>query len=112
MPEETPDKKGPGSKSESAWGITAQNLTPELAQKFGVDEKEAGVIITELTAGTQAAEARLRPGDIIKEVNRQKIQNVRDWKQTTEKMKKGETLLLLVKRGANTFYVAIKAGKE
>ena len=65
-------------------------------------------MISELDQGTPAAEAKLRPGDIIKEVNRQKIQNARDWKQTTEKMKKGEPLLLLVKRGANTFYVAIK----
>lgn len=112
MPEETPEKKAAGPKTESAWGITVQNITSELAQKFGVDEKEGGVIITDLTQGTPAAEARLRPGDIVKEVNRQKVQNVRDWKQTTEKMKKGEPLLLLVKRGANTFYVAIKAGKE
>jgi serine protease Do len=108
MPEETPEKKAVGPKTESAWGITVQNLTPELAQKFGVDEKEGGVVISELEQGTPAAEAKLRPGDIIKEVNRQKIQNARDWKQTTEKMKKGEPLLLLVKRGANTFYVAIK----
>jgi len=112
MPEETPEKKGAGPRTESAWGITVQNLTPELAQKFGVDEKESGVVVTDLAPGTPASEARLRSGDIIKEVNRQKIQNVRDWKQTTDKMKKGEPLLLLVKRGTNTFYVAIKAGKE
>ncbi len=105
-------KKAAGPKTESAWGITVQNLTPELAQRFGVDEKEGGVIITEIAAGTPAAEARLRPGDIVTEVNRQKIQNVRDWKQATEKMKKGEPLLLLVKRGSNTFYVAIRAAKE
>jgi serine protease Do len=112
MPEETPEKKAAGPKTESAWGLTVQNLSPDLAQKFGVDDKESGVIITDVASGTPAAEARLRSGDIIKEVNRQKIQNVRDWNQTTDKMKKGETLLLLVKRGTNTFYVAIKAEKE
>ncbi len=112
MPEETPEKARTGRKSESAWGITVQNLTAELAQKFGVDEKESGVVITEIAPGTAASEARLRQGDIIKEVNREKIQNVRDWKQTTDKMKKGEPLLLLVKRGGNTFYVAIKSTKE
>ena len=50
--------------------------------------------------------------ELIKEINRQKVQNVRDYKQTIQKMKKGETLLLLVKRGANTFYLALKAAKE
>jgi serine protease Do len=112
MPEDTQMKKSAAPKTESAWGITVQNLTPELAQRFGVDEKEGGVVITDLAEASPAAEARLRQGDIVEEVNRQKIQNVRDWKQTTEKMKKGEPLLLLVKRGANTFYVAIKAAKE
>ena len=112
MPEDAQMKKSAAPKTESAWGITVQNLTPELAQRFGVDEKEGGVVITDLAEGSPAAEARLRQGDIVEEVNRQKIQNVRDWKQATEKMKKGEPLLLLVKRGANTFYVAIKAPRE
>jgi serine protease Do len=112
MPEDTQMKKSAAPKTESAWGITVQNLTPELAQRFGVDEKEGGVVITDLAEASPAAEARLRQGDIVEEVNRQKIQNVRDWKQATEKMKKGESLLLLVKRGANTFYVAIKAPRE
>jgi serine protease Do len=112
MPEEAQQKKASAPNTESALGITVQNITPELAQKLGVDEKEVGVVITDLAAGSPAAEARLHQGDIVEEVNRQKIQNIRDWKQAIEKMKKGEPLLLLVKRGANTFYVAIKAARE
>ncbi|MFZ2444744.1 MAG: DegQ family serine endoprotease [Syntrophobacteraceae bacterium] len=113
MPDEAAaGEKKRGGKTESAWGITVQNVTPELAQRFGLDEAETGVIITELKAGTPAAEARLRPGDLIKEVNRKKVQNIRDYKQITEKMKKGEPLLLLVKREGNTFYIAIKSPKE
>jgi len=112
MPEEVNAKQSVAPSGETAWGITVQNLTAELAQKFGIDEKETGVVITELSQGTPAAEAKLRPGDVIQEVNRQKIQNIRDWKQATEKMKQGEPLLLLVKRGTNTFYVAIRAAKE
>jgi serine protease Do len=112
MPEEAQQQKAAAPSAESALGITVQNITPELAQKLGVDEKEVGVVITDLAAGSPAAEARLHKGDIVEEVNRQKIQNIRDWKQAIEKMKKGEPLLLLVKRGANTFYVAIKAAGE
>lgn len=111
MPEEMPGQKG-RQKTESAWGITVQNNAPDVAQRYSLDEKETGAVITDLKPGSAAAEARLRPGDIIKEVNRQKVQNVRDWKQAIGKMKEGETLLLLVKRGSNTFYVAIRASKE
>ncbi len=112
MPEEVAKGKGGAGKTESAWGLTVQNITADLANKFGLDENESGVVITEVQPGTPAAEARLRPGDVVKEVNRQKIQNIRDYKQVTEKMKKGETLLLLVKRGGNTFFIAIRAPKE
>lgn len=114
MPEEGAEKRGAGGgmRTESAWGITVQNLTPELAQRFNLDDKESGVIISEIKPRTPAAEARLRAGDVIKEVNRQKIQNIRDYKQAVQKMKKGESLLLLVKRGSTTYYVAIKAPKE
>lgn len=107
MPEE--GEESPAATQESAWGLTVQNLTPELAQRFGWDSSEKGVVISEVQPGSVASEARLRPGDLIKEVNRQKIQNLRDYNQAIEKVKKGESLLLLVKRGKNTFYVALKS---
>jgi len=111
MPEDAGERKREG-KTESPWGIAVQNITPELAQKFGLDENESGAVITDLKPGTAAADARLRPGDVIKEVNRQKIQNIRDYNQAVQKMKKGETLLLLVKRAGNTFYIAIRSPRE
>jgi serine protease Do len=109
-----PDDKAEATpaRQETAWGIAVQNLTPELAQRFGWDESERGVVISEVQPGSPAAEARLRSGDLIKEVNRQKIQNVRDYNQLVKTPKKGETLLLLVKRGQNTFYVALKATQD
>ena len=110
MPEEGAETAP--AKKETAWGLTVQNLTPELAKQFGWEADEKGVIISGVEPGSPAGEARLRPGDLIKEVNRQKIQNLRDYKQAIEKAKKNESLLVLVKRGENTFYVALKSAKE
>jgi serine protease Do len=100
------------AKKESSWGMTVQNLTPELAQRFEWDQNEYGVVISNVQQGSPAAEAKLRPGDLIKEVNRQKIQNLKDYNQALQKAKKGESLLLLAKRGERTFYVALKASAE
>ena len=97
------------AKKESTWGLTVQNLTPELAQRFEWDQTEHGVVISNVQPGSPAAEVKLRPGDLIKEINRQKIQNLKDYNQALQKVKKGESLLLLVKRGDRTFYVALKA---
>ncbi|MFP5212607.1 MAG: PDZ domain-containing protein, partial [Acidobacteriota bacterium] len=77
-----------------------------LAQRFGLDDSERGIIVSEATG--DAAEAGIRTGDIIKEANKQKIQNVRDYNQIVQKLKKGDSLLLLVKRGQHTFYVPLK----
>jgi serine protease Do len=111
MPEEGAESTAP-AKKESAWGLAVQNLTADMAQRFGWDENERGVIITDIKPGSSAAEARLRPGDLIKEVNRQKVQNLRDYQQALQKAKKSESLLLLIKRGENTFYVALTASGE
>jgi serine protease Do len=112
LPAKLPKAKTLSPKTESAWGITVQNLTPELAQTFGLSAGETGVVITKVQPNSAAAAALLRQGDVIKEVNRQKIQNIRDWTQATEKVSKGAPLLLLVERGGNTFYVAIKAAEH
>ena len=108
LPAKVPQPKAFEEKTQSAWGITVQNLTPELAQTFGLSAGETGVVVTKVAEGSAAAEASLRQADVIKEVNRQTIQNIRDWKQAIEKIQKGEPLLLLVERGGNTLYVAIK----
>ena len=110
MPEESA-AVSPAPK-ETAWGMAVQNLTADLARRFGLDEGEAGVVIAEVQPGSPAGEAKLRPGDVIKEVNRQKIQNIRDYNQAVQKTKKNESLLLLVKRGKNTFYVPLKGTAE
>lgn len=110
MPEEGAETAP--AKKESAWGLTVQNLTPELAKQFGWEADERGVMISAVEPDSAAAEARLRAGDLIKEVNRQKIQNLRDYKQAVEKAKKDQSLLLLIKRGENTFYVALKPAQK
>jgi len=110
MPEEAGE--APSSHKENAWGFNVQNLTPELARRFGWDENERGVVISEIQPGGPASDAGLRGGDLIKEVNRQKVQNLRDYKQAIEKLKKDDSVLLLVKRGENTFYVVLKPDTE
>ncbi len=108
LPSKMPKAQGLAPKTQSAWGITVQNLTPDLARTFDLNAGEKGVVITKVQPDSAASDSMLRQGDVIKEVNREKIQNIRDWKQAIGKMQKDEPLLLLVERGGNTFYVAIK----
>ncbi|MEJ5299562.1 MAG: DegQ family serine endoprotease [Thermodesulforhabdaceae bacterium] len=101
------EKESPLGDKVKGWGISVQNITPEIARQFGWNELETGVVVTGIEEGSPAEESKLRPGDLIKEINRRKIQNVRDFKQAIDSAKKTESLVLLVKRGDHTFYVVL-----
>ncbi|MCU0587663.1 MAG: PDZ domain-containing protein, partial [Syntrophobacteraceae bacterium] len=100
-----------GGMGATGWGIEVTDVTPELAKRFGWDQREQGVVITTIAPGSEAAEAGLRRGDLIKEINREKVQNVNDFHQMVGRSEK--TVLLLVKRGERTFFVGLtKAGPK
>jgi serine protease Do len=101
-----------GGKQSNSWGLTVQNITPELAERFGWSKTEQGVVISSVEPGSPAAEAKLRQGDLIQEVNRRKVKNLREYTQAMEAAKKETSLLLLIKRGDHTFWVTLKANQE
>jgi serine protease Do len=105
MPEE--GQKIISPQKESDWGITVQELTPQLAQQLGLDSGTTGVVISDITQGSPAAEAGLRPGDLITEVNHKGINNLNDYQQALKQLKKNNNLLLLVKRGSGAFYAVL-----
>jgi len=93
--------------TETNWGFEVQKLTPELAEEFGWSKTEKGLIVTEVEQGSPASVAGLRKGDLIKEVNRKPVANLRQYKKALKKGKKNK-LLLLVKRGKYTFYLLLQ----
>lgn len=56
-------------------GITIQELTPELAKSFYVDKQE-GILVTEVTKDSPAERAGLQTGDVIVELNGEKIEGL------------------------------------
>ncbi len=94
-------------KEETSWGMAVQELTPQLAQQLGLEPGTTGVVISDIKQGSPAAEAGLRPGDLITEVNRKGIKNLDDYQQALKQVKKDENLLLLIKRGSGAFYAVL-----
>ena len=89
----------------AAFGLRATNITPEIAAQLGI-ENERGVVVAEVSPGSPADEAGLRRGDIIVEVDRETVSDVRELDKL---LKKGDdNLLVLVRRGDSTLYVPMK----
>ena len=105
MPSEEQTAVAP--KEEISWGMAVQELTPQLARQLGLESGSTGVLISDIKDGSPAAEAGLQPGDLISEVNRTAIKNLNDYQQALKKVKNGENLLLLVKRGSGALYVVL-----
>jgi serine protease Do len=89
--------------------MTVQQLTPELAQHLGFDSNAKGVVISAVEPNSPADNAGLRPGDLIVEANRHKIEDLQGYQKTIESVKPGENLLLLVQRSSGTFFVVLQS---
>jgi serine protease Do len=88
-------------------GLTIENLTSDLAQQLGY-KGDHGVVITDVASGSPADDAGLQKNDLIKQVNQKDVNNVGEFEDIVKDLKKGDVAALLVRRGQNTFYVAMQ----
>ncbi len=96
---------------ESDFGLTVQNVTPEIAQTLGA-KRAQGVVITAIERGSAADDAGLRRGDIIVEINRESIRSLAEYRHAIAGLKKGEAFLFLVQRGQSTSFVVLRVPKD
>ena len=87
-------------------GLSVAPLTPAIAKQYNLDANDKGVIVSDVEEGSPAADAELRPGDLITEVDRQPVTSVADFRDVLAKAKDKESVLILVKRdGASRFVI-------
>ena len=72
----SPPRAKTTSDSDSAvgsgkFGLTLQNLTADAAARLGLDASDQGLLVTRINPAGAAANAGIRQGDLIQEVNRQ-----------------------------------------
>ncbi len=100
-------QKDKSSKYEDVLGLKISELNAQLRDYFETDV-QSGVIIIELAPNAPAKKSGLLVGDVILEINRHKIDNLEDCKQTLEKVNRKKSILFLVQRGSNSHFVAVK----
>jgi serine protease Do len=88
-------------------GLQVQELTNELARQFGYDPKE-GVIVSEVTPESIAAEAGIRPGMLIVSINRREVSSVAEFNLALEETAKTRKALVLVKYDNFVQYVVLR----
>jgi len=88
-------------------GLRVQRITPEAARRLGLSSTK-GVLVIEVQPGSPADQVGLQPADVIREVNQRPVNNVKDFERVARQGRRGDRILLLVQRGDNAVFFALK----
>ncbi len=92
----------------SSLGIEVRDISNSLAERYEIDPKSNGVLVTDIDKKSNAYEAGIRVGDIITRVGTKKITSSKDFINLIEESMQQDSLLLLVKRGERSSYFAFE----
>ena len=91
------------------WGMQVGAITPDIASQFHL-QSDKGVVVRHVAPDSPAADAGIQPGDVILEVNHDKVATVQDFLGKAKEVKSTKKpALLLVQRGGTTLYTVIKS---
>jgi serine protease Do len=99
-------KSSKGEYNNLLRGVTVQDLTPELINRLNLPKKLKGVVVSNVSEDSPAAMV-LMQGDVIQEINRQKIASLKDYENIVSKVKPEEDLLILVSRSGSSIYITL-----
>jgi serine protease Do len=95
-----------GKVEHAYMGAGISDVTPENAKFF--DMKDAnGAVVTEVTPGAPAAKAGLKPGDVIVELNGQKVADAGELQMKVQQQTPGSTMNLRVMRDGKSISVPV-----
>ena len=107
-PDEKEAQQRPTRATPSALGLEVRPITPDLARQLNLKSTD-GVIVARVEEGSAAGEAGVQRGDVIREINRQKVRSMADYERLTKDVKDGDRLTVLLQRGQMSLYVAFTA---
>lgn len=96
--------KTPDTKTLTKIGITVAEINSSLKERYGLED-DNGLVVVNIQPGTLGQKLGLRPGDVILEVNRKKMETVADWNKVIGAGNKA--LGLLISRSGQTLFISV-----
>jgi serine protease Do len=97
--------QSPAQSRESRLGLSLSELTEEQKAELGIDR---GVLVTRVQDGP-AARAGIQRGDVLLEINRQRVGSISDVRKAIANNKEGDSILVLLRRGQGSLFLVIEA---
>ncbi len=98
------------NKGRTLLGLDVRPITPDVARQLNLRGTD-GVVVFGVEEDSAAAEAGLQRGDVVREVNRQRVRSLQDFERATKDLKEGDRITLLLQRGDQARYVAFTIAK-
>ena len=89
------------------FGLTVQELTDDLAEQFGYQDRK-GVIISEVLPNSAAEQAGLKTGHLIEEVNKILVSSVAELQEVLTRSTDSDRVLLRVRAGDFSQYIVLR----
>jgi serine protease Do len=101
------DSAAPQQETNSGFGLTLGNITPQVAQQLRLDRGTEGAVVTAVEPGSPAARAGLTGGDVIVRVGRDSVRNASEASDALSAVPSGGTAFLRVLRNGQETFVAV-----
>ena len=95
-------------ESEEKLGARVQELTPQLATRYGISGVKHGVVVLGVEPGSLADEIGFQEGDVILEINRKKIESIKDFDKAMKDANIDKGILFHIHRRGSSFYLTFK----
>ena len=88
-------------------GFTVNKIQQSLVRRYRLVTSQ-GVVVTSVTPNSVSDKIGVQSGDIIRQVNQVKIENEKDFRAAMVEVAGRDSVLILVQRGQNGYYVTLE----
>jgi len=104
--EAEPEEKGEEQEDSGKLGVSTSNVTPEMVRQLKL-KVATGVVIQTVQPDSPAADANLRPGDVIHRINRMPITNRQDLVRAMASLKGEKEIAIQIERAGQLSFVSL-----
>ena len=93
-------------------GVTVADLNAEFRKKFGIGDDVKGALVTQVNPDSACADAEVRAGDVIVDIDGKRIASADDAVKLSEEVKTKSSVRLRISRKGATQFIVVEERKE